>query len=476
MDRERARASGPTAAELVSELAARITEVDGATRAVCALDPEASRHARERDAETAGGIRRSRLHGMPILLKDIIDVAGRPTTAGSRALLASRPRTDATIVQRLVGAGMIVLGKANLTEWSNIRDGAGLPGWSAVGGLTRNPYALNRSASGSSSGCAAAVAARLTPFAIGSETDGSITNPAAVTGVVGLKPTVGLLPTDGIVPISWSQDAPGPMALTVADVADLLSVLVADGTDYRLGATAGSLAGKRIGVPRGRYWGYSAAADAAAERAVGLLGGAGATIVDGTDLPSMDDFDPADELHVMLAELEPGLRRYLSGVDGDVPRSLAEIVEYNKAHPDEEMPYFGQSLFDRALEIAASASVEDYRRARAACVAHGRTDGIDRVLAEHGLDALITPTTTPATPLDVVNGPWRKGMCSQPAALAGYPLLTVPSGTAHGLPVAVTFWGGARSERTLLEIGHGYEQARDADSGPLPAPTLPSFV
>jgi amidase len=468
--------TGTGAVEHISTLTARIAEIDPLTRAVCALDPEALRHAGERDAESARGIRRSRLHGMPILLKDIIDVAGLPTTAGSQAMRASRPRRDAAIVERLVGAGMIVLGKTNLTEWSNIRDGGGLPGWSAVGGLTRNPYALNRSASGSSSGSAAAVAARLTPFAIGSETDGSITNPAAVTGVVGLKPTVGLLPTDGIVPISWSQDAPGPMALTVADVADLLSVLVADGTDYRLDAAAGGLAGKRIGVPRRRYWGYSAAADAAAEHALDLIAAAGATLVEGTDLLSMDEFDPADELYVMLAELEPGLRRYLSGLDGEVPRSLAEIADYNRAHPDQEMPYFGQSLFDRALEIAEAGSEEDYRRARAACLAHGRVDGIDRVLAEHDLDALVTPTTTPATPLDVVNGPWRKGMCSQPAALAGYPLLTVPAGTAHGLPVAITFWGGARSEGTLLEIGHGFELARDADAGPLPAPTLPVFV
>ncbi len=284
-----------------------------------------------------------------MLVKDNVDTHDLPTTAGSLALAdAPPPGRDAELVRRMRAAGMVVLGKTNLSEWANIRDGFSTSGWSAYGGLTRNPYGLNRSSGGSSSGSGAAVAAGLAPLAVGTETDGSITCPAAFNGVVGIKPTVGLVPTDGVVPVSRSQDSPGPMAGTVADAAALLGVLA--GADYAPHAVEGRLSGRRIGVPRALYWGYSSHADAAAERAVQLLAAEGATIVDPTDLSSMADFGFADELLVMLAEFRSGLADYLRGRPGDVPRSLEDVVAFNRAHADRELAHFGQWLFEQALE------------------------------------------------------------------------------------------------------------------------------
>src|SRR5689334_10910371 len=261
-----------SAREHVERLLDRIAEVDGHTNAVCTLHPEALAQADRLVAALAEGRRRGPLHGQAVLVKDNVDTADLPTTAGSLAVAdVPHPSQDAPLVTRLREAGMVVLGKTNLSEWANIRDGLSTSGWSAYGGLTHNPYALNRSAGGSSSGSGAAVGAGLAPYAIGTETDGSITCPAAFNGCVGIKPTVGTVPTTGVVPISSSQDSPGPMAPSVRDAAALLSVLAADGTDYAAHAVDGRLAGKRIGVPRATYWGYSPGADAAAERAVGLL-------------------------------------------------------------------------------------------------------------------------------------------------------------------------------------------------------------
>ena len=412
-----------------------------------------------------------------MLVKDNVDTADLPTTAGSLAL-AGQPNPAPRRRPGDAGSarpGMVVLGKANLSEWANIRDGSSASGWSGYGGLTRNPYALNRSAGGSSSGSGAAVAAGITPYAVGTETDGSISCPAAFNGCVGIKPTVGLVPTDGVVPISRSQDSPGPMAATVRDAAALLGVLAGNGTDYASYAVDGRLAGKRIGVPRARYWGYSSHADERAERAVQLLARQGATIVDATDLTSMEEFDGHDELLVMLAELRDGLAGYLAARPGDGPRSLADVVAWNREHADVELQHFGQSLFEQALEGPGIDSRE-YAEARARCVRAGRDDGIDAVLRAHDLDALVTPSYGPAVPIDLVNPEAHTGSCTQPSAIAGYPLLTVPAGLAAGLPVAVSFWGTAASETTLVEIAAGYEAARDRDTGPLPPPTFPTFV
>ncbi|GAB3764047.1 amidase [Nocardioides ginsengisegetis] len=465
-----------TSREAVEELLDRIETADVHTNAVCTLHPDALGQAEALDAESAAGRTRSPLHGRAILVKDNVDTHDLPTTAGSLALAdVPPPARDAALVQRLRAAGMVVLGKTNLSEWANIRDGNSASGWSAYGGLTRNPYGLNRSAGGSSSGSGAALAAGLAPFAIGTETDGSISCPAAFNGCVGFKPTVGLVPTAGVVPISSSQDSPGPMAMTVRDAAALLSVLADDGVDYAAHAVPGRLAGKRIGVPRATYWGYSPHADAAAERAVALLAAEGATIVDHTDLPEIGEQAWADELTVLLAELRHGLAGYLAGRPGDVPRTLEEVVQYNRDHADLELAHFGQSLFEQALE---GPTVDDdaYREARDRCVALTRTDGIDKILHEHGLDALVTPSYAPAAPIDLVNPEAHPGSCTSATAMAGYPLLTVPTELAAGLPVAVSFWGASGSERTLVEIAHGYELARDRSTGPLPEPTFPTFV
>jgi amidase len=468
--------SPETSRDQVERLLDRIESVDVHTNAVCTLHPDALGQAGARDAEAADGRRRGPLHGVPVLVKDNVDTHDLPTTAGSLALAgAPPPAQDAPLVRRMREAGMVVLGKTNLSEWANIRDEMSTSGWSGYGGLTRNPYALNRSAGGSSSGSGAAVAAGLAPLAIGTETDGSITCPAAFNGCVGIKPTVGLVPTDGVVPISHSQDSPGPMAATVREAAALLGVLAGNGTDYAAHAVEGRLAGKRIGVPRASYWGYSPQADAAAERAVRLLAAEGATIVDATDLTSLTEQTGEDELLVLLAELRSGLAGYLAGRPGDVPRTLEDVVAFNRAHAESELQHFGQSLFEKALEGPAVGS-EEYVAARARCVAAARDEGIDAVLRAHELDALVTPSYAPACPIDLVNAEAHPGACTSPTAMAGYPLLTVPTELAAGLPVAVSFWGTAGSEATLVEIAHGYEAARDRTSGPLPAPTFPTFV
>ncbi|MGN6129378.1 MAG: amidase family protein [Nocardioidaceae bacterium] len=465
-----------TAVEQVEGFAARADEVEPMIASVCTRNPDALEQARALDREAADGRVRGPLHGRPVLVKDNVDTADLPTTAGSLALAEQPPPArDAALVRRLREAGLVVVGKTNLSEWANIRDAASTSGWSAYGGLTRNPYALNRSAGGSSSGSGAAVAAGLVPFAVGTETDGSISCPAAFNGCVGLKPTVGTVPTEGVVPISRSQDSPGPLATRVRDAAALLTVLAGNGTDYAAHAVEGRLSGKRIGVPRKLFWGYSAHADAAAERAVSLLAAEGATILDDTDLDSLAQFSWEDELTVLLAELRSGLADYLATRPGDGPRTLEEVVAWNRAHADEELRQFGQSLFEAALEGPGDGS-EAYAAARARCVEAARDRGIDAVLRAHELDALVTPSYAPACPIDLVNDEHHPGACTGPTAMAGYPLLTVPSGLAAGLPVAVSFWGTAGSEASLVEIGHGYEVARDADSGPLPAPTFAPFV
>ncbi|MBA2559049.1 MAG: amidase [Propionibacteriales bacterium] len=464
-----------SAREAVETALALIQDVDRLTNAVCTVNTAAVEEADALDRGIAAGRPRGQLHGRGIPVKDNIDTADLLTTAGSLALADRPPASDAVVVRRLREAGLVIVGKSNLSEWANIRDPRSSSGWSAYGGLTRNPYALNRSAGGSSSGSGAAVAAGLVRLAIGTETDGSITCPAAFNGCVGLKPTVGLISTDGVVPVAASQDSVGVMTSTVGEAAELLSVLTGGSVDYASHASDGRLAGKRIGVPRGELWGYSGAADEAAEHALSVLSAEGAVVVDQTNLDSMQGYGYDDELLVMLSELQVGMAAYLATRPGDGPRSLRDIVEFNREHRDQEMPYFGQSFFEAALAGPDLASAE-YAAARAACLRHGRDDGIDKALQDHNLDALVTPSWSPATSIDLVNSEHHPGSCSQAAAMAGYPLLTVPSGLRQGLPVAITFWGTARTEPMLIEIGHGYESARDRTDGPLPAPTYPTFV
>ncbi len=464
-----------SSSELVEAALDRVETVDPLTNAVCTLDPTALETAATRDADAVDGRSRGPLHGLPILVKDNIDTAGLSTTAGSLALAEiPPPAEDAPLVQRLREAGMVVLGKTNLSEWANLRDERSTSGWSAYGGLTRNPYGLNRSAGGSSSGSGAAVAAGLTRYAVGTETDGSITCPAAFNGCVGLKPTVGLVPTTGVVPISSSQDSPGPLTATVAEAAALLGVLTGAGPD-RYRPVDGGLRGKRIGVPRKVFWGYSPQADAVVEEALSVLSGAGAEIVDGTDLESMVDYGFDDELVVLLAEFNVVLATYLATRAGDGPKSMADVVAFNREHADTELAWFGQSFLEQALTAPGPDSPE-YAEARAKCLRAGRDDGIDAVLRAHRLDAFVTPAYAPAIPIDLVNDELHHGSCTQPTAMAGYPILTVPAGLSHGLPVGVSFWGTGHSEETLVNIGHGYERARDAAGGALPPPTFPQFV
>jgi amidase len=475
-----------TAVQAVESAVARIEQVDPLIASVCTVSPHALVAAERLDRERAEGHVRGPLHGRPILVKDNVDTADLPTTAGSLALVDHPPTADAPIVRAIRDAGLVMIGKANLSEWANIRDPASTSGWSAYGGLTRNPYGLNRSAGGSSSGSGAAVAAGIVSLAVGTETDGSIVCPAALCGCVGLKPTVGLVPSSGIVPISHSQDTAGPIASTVAEAAALLTVLasVGDrdssprgsrGLDYASLAVRPSLSGKRIGVPRKGFWGYSAGADDVAEGAVQLLAAAGATIVDETNLPA-ELVDAGDaELLVLLAELRTDLGTYLASRPDGAPRSLADVVEFNRAHSEVELRYFGQGFFERALD-GPSVESREYRDARARCVRMARTEGIDAVLAEHRLDALVSPTYAPAWPIDLVNAEHSPRGCASPAAMAGYPLLSVPAGLVGGLPVGVCFWGAAWSEATLIEVGAAFEQLRDDEGGPLEAPTYPTFV
>lgn len=464
-----------TSRERVEQALARVAETDPLIRSVCTLDPTALAQADARDAESPRGP----LHGHPVLIKDNVDTAGLATTAGSLALAqAEPPAVDAPLVARLRAAGLVVLGKTNLSEWANFRDGESTSGWSAYGGLTRNPYALNRSAGGSSSGSGAAVGAGLVDLAIGTETDGSITCPAALNGCVGLKPTVGLVPAEGVVPISPSQDSPGPMTATVAQARALLAILADDPTLARPSAGApaeplAGLAGRRIGVPRAPWWGYSRHADAVGEEALGLLAAAGVEIVDDVDLGPLRSFEDADELLVLSAEFRAALPAYLATRSG-APRDLAEVIAFNRAHAEVELAHFGQSLLEACLE-APDLDAPAYLAARDRCRSLARTS-LDDALARHRLDALLTPSYAPAWPIDLVSAEAHHGACSQPTALAGYPLLTLPIRLAAGLPMAVSLWGTAGSEDTLLTLAAGLEALRDRDLGPLPAPTFPEWV
>lgn len=461
-----ARQSRSPAVEAVEEALDRIAEVDPLIRSVCTLDPDARAVAARLDAERADGHDRGPLHGVPLLVKDNIDTAGLATTAGSLALAdVPPPDHDAPVVRRLRAAGCVLLGKTNLSEWANFRGSASTSGWSGYGGLTRNPYALNRSAGGSSSGSGAAVAAGLAPLAIGTETNGSIVCPAANTGVVGIKPTVGLVPQRGIVPISHSQDTAGPMAPSVKAAAALLSVIADTDTDFTRNCDDDGLAGARIGVPRGSMWGYSHGLDEATERALDLIAAAGATIVDDLALPvTLDE----DQLIVLCHELKATLPAYLAGRHESAPKTLADLIEFNRAHAGLELRWFGQDLFERA-ERSGGLDSPAYVAARQAGLRTGG-EGIDGLLREHRLDALVTPGYPPAWAIDLVNGDHVTGGSSTHAALAGYPLISVPSGLVEGLPVAITFSGTADSDATLIRLAHGYETARIKADGPFPPP------
>jgi amidase len=415
------------------------------------------------------------LYGIPLLVKDNIDTGDRMhTTAGSLSLVDAPAPKDAFIVARLRAGGALLLGKTNLSEWANIRSSRSTSGWSARGGFTLNPYALDRNPSGSSSGSAVAVAASLCAAAIGTETDGSIISPSSNASLVGIKPTVGLASRAGIIPISHTQDTPGPMARSVRDAALVLGAMA--GVDPADPATAGAqvqadytryldadgLRGARIGVAR-NYFGFHDGVDAAMDKALASLRASGATLVDPVELPNMDKLnDP--ELVVLLTELKADLDAYLADRGGAV-RSLADVIAFNERNRVREMPFFGQDLFLKAQAKGALTDAE-YVDALAACRRIARSEGIDVLMAREQLDAIVAPSDGPAWLTDVIDGDHSLSSSTSAAAVAGYPSITVPAGFVGGLPVGISFFGRAWSEPTLLRLAYGFEQATHARRPP----------
>ena len=483
-----AAASGPatTAESATTAAIARVHAVDAKIHAVIALDPTALAQARAIDR---GRRARGLLYGYAILLKDNIEADGPlPTTAGSMALLANVTHRDAPLVARLRGADAVILGKTNLSEWANIRSSASISGWSAVGGQTRNPHALDRNPCGSSSGSGAAVAAGEVDAAIGTETDGSVTCPAAVNGVVGLKPTVGLVSRTHIVPISHSQDTAGPIAADVATAARVLAAIAgsdpsdpatkdADAhlADYLAALKPDALQGVRIGVLRFAT-GWSVPTDKVFDQALAVLKAQGATLVDITTLKDRDKMGEAETL-VLHTELKADLNAYLATTPPAVKtRTLADLIVFDEAHAGRELALFGQETFVKAQ---ATKGLDDpaYKEARATSLRIAGRDGIDAMLAADHLDALVSPTMPPAWKIDAANGDQINGAgAGSLAAVAGYPHLTVPMGAVMGLPVGLSFIGPAWSEGRLLGYGYAYEQAAKAKVTPRFLPSIESVA
>jgi len=450
----------------------RIRAIDPQLHAVLAVDPTAMDQARAVDARNVSGP----LAGEPVLIKDNIESAGPlPTTAGSLALANNVTNRDAPLVARLKAAGAIIVGKTNLSEWANIRSSHSISGWSAVGGQTHNPYALDRNACGSSSGSGAAVAAGIVRFAIGTETDGSVTCPASINGIVGLKPTVGLVSRTYIVPISHSQDTAGPMTDNVRDAAELLTVIAGSDpadpatrdadkhkTDYAARLDANSLKGKRIGVMR---FASTDQLNPAFDTALAVLRQQGAILV---DIKKFDDSAVSkNEFPVLLTELKADMAKYLRGSPAPIgARTLADLIAFDKDHAQQEMTLFGQDIFEQAQKTKGL-SDPAYKKARRVSFTAAGPNGIDRLLKQYNVVALVGPTAGPSWKIDAVSGDsFSGGGAGNLAAVAGYPHLTVPMALVKGLPVGLSFMGPKWSEARLLSLGYAYEQAR----GPFPAP------
>ena len=466
---DHAQAKGP-AEQSVEAALERIRDVDPKIHSVLLINPNAKKQAQAVDSRPFQGP----LAGKPVLIKDNIEVAGMPTTAGSLALKDNLTGRDAPLVTRLRSAGAVIVGKANLSEWANIRSSDSISGWSAVGGQTRNPYALDRNPCGSSSGSGAAVAARLVDYAIGTETNGSITCPASVNGIVGFKPSVGLVSRSRIIPISVTQDTAGPMTRTVRQAAEVLNAIagtdpadpstvtaIQHKSDYVAALDGATLRGKRLGLMR---FASGFGTDPLLDRSLAVLRAYGAQIVEIKELGGPKE--RPKQLDVLLTELKVGLNAYLATTPPSVrTRTLADLIAFNKASP-RELGLFGQDLFEKA-EATKGLGDPAYLKARDEGIAYAGTNGIDRLLKENRLDALIGPTVAAAWPIDAVHGDqYPGGGGGWLAAIAGYPHLTVPMGQVKGLPAGLSFIGPKWSDSAILGMGYVFEQAR----GPLPPP------
>ncbi len=468
-------ASTTSAAAQVDARFRRADEIDRAgprINAIVERNPMARTIARAMDHRRAQGHTRGPLHGIPVLLKDNIDTGDDMLTSAGSLALAGRPApADAALVRHLRAAGAVLLGKTNLSEWANFRGIRSVSGWSARGGQTRNPHVLDRSPSGSSSGSAAAVAAGLAPLAVGTETDGSIVTPASMCGVVGFKPTVGLISRVGLVPIAHSQDTAGPLATSVADAAVLLRVMagpqpppdappaarVAHAGLWRLRLDPGALAGARLGVAR-EYFGVHPAADRLAEAALARLRDAGAVLVDPVAVVADAAALDAAEYELLLHEFKAGLNAYLAarGATAEV-RNLDALITFNQRHAAQELAWFGQEHLQAAAQRGGLDSTV-YLRARATCRRLAGRQGLGAALRRQRLDAIVAPTTGPAYLIDPVGGDHWAGGCSQPAAVAGAPHVSVPMGAAFDLPVGLSFFGAPGHDARVLELAHAYEQ------------------
>ena len=464
-----------TSRELVEKYSDRITDIDKkgpGLYSVIEMNPDAERIAIALDRERKEKGPRSPLHGIPILLKDNIDTQDRMmTTAGSLALVGAKPQRDAFVAQRLREAGALILGKTNLSEWANFRSTKSSSGWSGRGGQTKNPYVLERNPCGSSSGSGAAVAANLCAAAIGTETDGSVVCPSSANSLVGIKPTVGLVSRAGIIPISHSQDTAGPMARTVSDAAILLSAMTGiDPRDEATNASSGKsvadytkfldkdgLRGMRLGIAR-KHFGFNERVDKLMNELLAELKKLGAVLVDPSDIPTTGKFDDS-EFEVLLYEFKADLNTYLAGLGPQAPvRSLKDVIAFNEKNSAREMPYFGQDIMLKA-EAKGPLTSKPYLAALRKNHLLTRAQGIDAIMKKNRLDALVAPTGGPAWPTDWINGDHFTGGYSSASAVAGYPHITVPAGYVFGLPVGISFFGGAYSEPRLIKIAYAFEQA-----------------